>query len=431
MNLTFLLQKGFLLSALFLISVLFSCKKDGKISPDFDNGNLSIIYTDTFSIQSTVEKDDPSQTDLIPFQLLGVYNDPVFGVRSSSIYTNVGLTGATDFGDSLTVDSLVLSLTVSQSYGDASSSITANVFELSSPLSSSTSHFSNTYSSVKNVLLGSRSFTPSTMVDSELRIVITDTSLLGPIQRDSFYVDNNEFYTKLSGLHIVTSDTAGGSPVINTNSGAFALFNFSSSASKLSIYYRNGNASDAPSKVEDLTLDSRVKTYSRFINDYSGTDVEKHLNNDPSKNTNRIYVSDMEGTRTKIEIPYIKNLADQGQISINKAEMTFTIETGTDDAPNNVLEALTLSGINSNGDAYNLIDESEGDEHFGGTYNSTSKTISFNITRHIHEIINGTITDYGMYLTPNAAIVVPNRAVFNSENSPTFKTKLEITYSKL
>jgi len=426
MSSTFLMRKVFLLSAIFLLSILFSCKKDGKLSPDFDNGNLSILFVDTFSIKSTVDNDGASQTDLISFQLLGVYHDPIFGVKSSSIYTNVGLSGATDFGGDLIVDSLVLSLHIANYYGDNSSSITANVFELTTPLSSSTSYFSNTYSSVQNTLLGSSTFMPSN--SDSLRVVITDPTLLSAIQSDSFYVDNNEFYTKFKGLYIVSSDTAGGIPAINQNTGAFALFDLNSSASKITIHYRNG---PTVKKTEDLNLNTQVKTYARFINDYSGTDIEKHLNNNAAKNINRIYVSDMEGLRTKIEIPNITNLTNDGAVSINKATITFTIETGTDASPNDVLEALTLSGIDSEGNAINLTDASEGAAHFEGVYNASTKSITFNISRHLQQIVNGKRTDYGMYLTPNSAIVIPNRVIFNSENSPTFKTKLEITYSKL
>lgn len=428
MGSTLLMRKVFLLSAIFLVSILFSCKKDGKLSPDFDNGNLSTIFTDTFSIKSVIIEDVPSQTGIIPFQLLGVYNDPIFGVRSSSIYTNVGISGETNFGDSLTVDSLVLSLKVAQYYGNSSSSFTVNVFELESPLISATSYFSNTFSPVENILLGSTLFTPSAS-DSTLRIVITDSDLINDIKSQPSYVDNSDFNTKFKGLYIVSSDTAGTTPAITQGDGGFALFDFSSVESNVTIHYRNGT--DPTKKEEALVLNSDVKTYSRFINDYSGTDIEKHLNNDVSKNANRIYVSDMESVRTKIEIPYIKNLADQGNVAINKAEITFTVETGTDASPNEILQALTLSGIDLAGNVFDLADASEGTAHFDGAYISTSKTISFNITRHLQNIINGTITDYGMYLTPNAAVVIPNRVVFNSENSPTFKTKLEITYSKL
>jgi hypothetical protein len=423
MGSTLLMRKVFLLSTVFLVSILFSCKKDGDLSPDFDNGNLSTIFTDTFSINSSIEKDDPSQTGLIPFQLLGVYNDPIFGTKSSSIYTNVGISGETDFGSNFTVDSLVLSLKVASFYGKSTSSFTVNAYELSSPLSSTTSYFSNIFSPVESVLLGSAVVTKD-LLGSTLKIVITDQALRDRIETNSSYVDNNAFSASFKGLYLVSTDTAGSTPGLPSGDGALALLDFSNVDSKVTIHYNDTVA-------EDLVLNSDVKTYARFVHDYTGTDIEKQLSNDASRNVNRIYASDMEGLRTKLELPNITNLADEGNVAINKAEIVFTVETGTDASPDDVLQALTLSGIDSEGNTFDLADASEGTDHFGGVYDSSTKSISFNITRHLQQIINGTITDYGMFLITNAAIIVPNRAVFNSENSPTFKTKIEITYSKL
>ena len=329
---------------------------------------------------------------------------------------------------------MVLSLKLSNYYGNIGSSFTVNAYELTEALSSSESYFSNTYSGVKTTLLGSTNYTPSVLnsdstfirsADSDLRIVITDPTLISNIESKTSYTTNSDLQEVFKGLYLVSSSSS----AIPQNLGGFALFDFNSPSSKVTIHYHNGN--DLIEKEESLVLNSNVKTYSRFIHDYSGTDIEKHLAGDVARNINRIYVSDMEGVRTKIEIPNIKNLADQGNVAINKAELIFTIESGTDIDPNSVLEAITLSGIDSEGNPFDLTDAKEGRSHFGGTYNSTSKTFSFNITRHLQQIITERRTDYGMYLTPNSAIVVPFRAVFNSENSPTFKTKLEITYSKL
>jgi len=441
MNSTFLLQKGFLASVLFLLSVLFSCKKDGGLSPDFDNGNLSIIYTDTFSLKTTVLEDPAGRTDIAVGHLLGVYNDPVFGVKSSSIYTNVGISGATDFtlgfnidtlvfSPNFIVDSLVLSLKIANYYGNSASSFTVNAFELTDPLSSSESYFSNTYSPVQNILLGSTLLTPSTS-DSILRIVITEPTLISNIQNTTSYADNSALNAVFKGLYLVSSDTAGATTTIPQGTGAFALFNFNSSSSKITVHYRNGT--NPSLKEESLVLNSNVRTYSRFINNYSSTDIEKHLNSDASKNNNRIYVSAMKGVRTKIELPSIKELAKEGKIAINKAEITFTIESGTDESLDEVLSTLALTGINAEGNAIVLLDDptKEGLEHYGGIYNASTKSISFNITKHIHQLINSESVDYGMYLLAREAVTSANRAVFNSENSPNSKIKLEITYSKL
>ncbi|MGB0881533.1 MAG: DUF4270 family protein [Vicingaceae bacterium] len=427
MRINLFVKKSLLLFVIFLIASLFSCKKDGKLSPDFDNGNLSIVFIDTLSLQSTVVKDIPSTTQAISYHLLGVYHDPIFGVKSSSIYTNVGLVGATDFGDSLTVDSLVLSLSASQFYGNNNSTYTVNLFELSNPLSGSSIYKSNTYTPIENTLLGSASFSPND-TDEILQVTIKEPTLLSKISNQSVYSSTADFNNVFKGLHIVTSDTAGGSPAINQGEGFLATLYFNSSDSKIKVFYRNGVSS---TKTQDLVVNSDVKTYSRFINDYTGTDIEKHLANDPAKNQNRIYVSDMEGLRTKIEVPYLKNLSNNGNISINKAEIIFTVESGSDATPDEILQAITLANIDANGNILDLVDDFSGAAHFGGVFDLSTKSIRFNITRHLQQIITGVQSDNGMYLTSNPIIVVPNRTVFNSENSPTLNAKIELTYSKL
>lgn len=436
------MRKVFLLSALFLVSILFSCKKDGKLSPDFDNGNLSIVFTDTFSLKTSVVEDTPGRTDVAVQHLLGIYNDPIFGTKSSSIYTNVGLPGAdTDFGTNPTIDSVVLTLDPVAYYGNSTSSFTVNVFELTTPLTASTDYYSNTYATVQSTLLGSASFTPGatdsilTTLDSvmhkhHLRINLNDPTLISNLINQSPFASNTAFNSALKGLHIITSDTASSPSPIAQGAGAISYFDLSSSLSGVIVYYNND---DNDSLQERFILNSEIESYSRFINDYTSTDVEKHLVNDVSKNANRIYVSTMKGIRSKIEIPNIKELAKEGNVSINKAEITFTLENGSDVSPDKVLSSLALTGINENGTAIILLDDPslEGIEHYGGTYNTTSKTFTFNITKHIHQLVKSTTTDYGMFLIANGSVTTANRIVLNSENSSVSKIKLEITYSKL
>ena len=140
----------------------------------------------------------------------------------------------------------------------------------------------------------------------------------------------------------------------------------------------------------------------------------------------------MAGVKTKIEIPNIKNLADEGSVIINKAELKFTIENGTDISPDVALSTLALVGIDASGEAIFLADFFEGQDHYGGILvdETSSKTYTFNITRHIHQLVYNTTTNYGMYLIANGSSTSSNRSVLSSENSAGFKIKLEITYSK-
>ena len=91
-----IMRKVMLLSALFFLCIVFffnSCKKDGELVPEFDSGNANIMKTDTFTIVTSLAKEDSIRTDVSIYNLLGIYNDPVFGPTASSFYTQATLNG--------------------------------------------------------------------------------------------------------------------------------------------------------------------------------------------------------------------------------------------------------------------------------------------------------------------------------------------------
>jgi hypothetical protein len=136
----------------------------------------------------------------------------------------------------------------------------------------------------------------------------------------------------------------------------------------------------------------------------------------------------MGGVKTKLLIPNLKNLSAEGKIIINKAEIIFNVsDFGSDFA---AIPTLALTGISATGQSTFLVDFFEGSDYFGGEYNKTTKTYTFNIARHVQDLINNNKTDYGMYLIATGSSVSANRSVINSFKHPSNKIKLNITYSK-
>jgi hypothetical protein len=224
----------------------------------------------------------------------------------------------------------------------------------------------------------------------------------------------------MNGLYITTMNSA----IPGLDQGSITSFDMNSSMSTLTLYYNDTSS-------YSFTINSDAAKFSRFTHDFSGTDVEKHLNNDPSKDTNRLYVATMGRVKSKIELPTIKDLTKDGSVVINKAEIIFTLENGTEVYPNFPLENISLAGIDENGEAIFLPDFFEGASHYGGSYDETTQSYRFNVSRHIHQLLYNTTTDYGMYLIGNGASTSANRAVIGSENSSAYKIRLEITYSKI
>ena len=136
----------------------------------------------------------------------------------------------------------------------------------------------------------------------------------------------------------------------------------------------------------------------------------------------------MGGVKTKLLIPNLKNLSSDGKIIINKAEVVFSVS----DFGNNLaaIPILALTGINAEGQATFLIDYFEGADYFGGKYDETAKTYTFNIALHLQDLINNNTTDYGMYLVATSSSIMANRSIINSFKHPSKNIKLNITYSK-
>ncbi len=436
-NLTFYTRKALWFSAIFFLIGFVSCKKDGELDPDFDDGGLAINFVDTFSITTQVVQEDSLRSDLSIYNLLGLYNDPIFGPMSSSIYTQVLLTGVNlDFGTTPVLDSVVLTLDYEALYGDTASPMTVNVYELNAVLDKSNDYYSNQYTPYKPTAIGNLTFTPNlkdsvnVAFDGEnkaphLRITLNNsfgqTILDG---NDTTELNNNTNFTKfIKGLYITTADSVSNTS-LSANQGSVVSLNMNSALSTVTIYYND-------TSKYDFTINTDAVKYSRFAHNYSGTDVEAHLTNSPSKDTTITYVSTMAGVKTKLEIPNIKNIADNGAVVINKAELVVTVENGTEGSFDTPLESISLVGIDENGDNFFLPDFFEGITHFGGSYDDDDKTYRFNIARHINDLVYGNGVDYGLYIVANGGSITTRRSVLTSEKNTTVKIKLNITYSKI
>lgn len=437
------IRKAFMLSVLFFV-VLMSCKKDGELYPDFNNENLSIHFTDTLNIVTTLLKDDSIPTLSAGSNLLGIYNDSVFGPASASFYTEITLSGANvNFGTNPLVDSVVLSMkyvSANSLYGSIITSQTVDVYRLSEKFTKS-DYYSNeslSYSSYPTPL-GSLSFLPN-LIDTVQVIQNGDTTWQSAHERirlsDTFgqeilnagggtnTIASNAILSDLvNGLYITPSTTVS-TTTLAPNEGSILYFDMNSSLSTLTIFYRNDAGTE---KSYSFIINSESKKFNHFEHNYTNTEIDKQLNG-LSYDSTLTYVQAMGGIKTKLIIPNLKNLSAEGKIIINKAELIFNVS----DFGNNLatIPTLALTGISAEGQATFLIDYFEGAGYFGGVYNETDKTYTFNIARHLQDLINNNTTDYGMYLVATSSSITANRSVINSFKHPSKNIKLNITYSK-
>jgi hypothetical protein len=435
-------RKALMLSVIFF-TAFFSCKKDGELYPKFNAENLLVSFTDTFSIKTKVVRHDSIDTYNVESNLIGIYNDSIFGLSSASFYSEITLSGANvNFGTNAVIDSVVLSLKYKSPvdfYGELSSPMNINVYQLTEEISGTE------YNSTQDL-----NFNPSPIgtyndsiyidktveliydndtsnYDPHLRIRLNDAvgqSLLDAGDDGQVIVNNSALKTIFKGLYITPSTTVTNS-TLQKGKGAIVYFDVNSSLSTVTLFYHN----DTETTSYSFIMNTESKKYNRFDHNYAGTDVEKHLNNTSSLDPTTTYVQAMGGVRTKIEIPNIKQLAAIENVIINKAEIVIPLKDNSD-ATLQAIQTLALTGINASGDPVFLIDNFEGTDYFGGTIDPVNKTYTFNIARHLQQLINSSEKDYGLYLMSTGSAVSANRSVLNSAKHPTNKIKLNITYSK-
>lgn len=436
-------RKAFLLSVIFF-TAFFSCKKDGELYPKFNPEGLAVSFTDTFSIKTSIVRNDSINAYNVSSSLIGIKNDSIFGLSSAALYTELTLSGANvNFGSNPIIDSVVLSLKYLNSssfFGSLDQAMNLEVYTLTNGISTSET-YSNQDLAINQPSIGSLSFVPNISTDSILvynspsdsvyydphvRIKLDNgfgQSLLDKGKGASNIVDNNDLKTVVKGLYITPSATVYNS-TLQKGEGAIINFDINSSLSTVTLYYHDGTNYTNYSFI----INSESNKHSRFDHNYAGTEIEKHFNNTPGFDSTITFIEAMGGLKLKIEIPHLKNLTAIENVLINKAELVFPLN----ESSNGSLQAIpnmVLTGINEEGNSVFLADNFEGTEYFGGPLKEDN-TYRFNIARHVQQLLISSEQDRGMFLLPTSGAISAYRSVLNSEKHPSNKIKLNITYTK-
>lgn len=405
-----------------------------EIQPDIDN--ITIFFSDTAFIVSYSEIEDSVRSDETPSNLLGSFKDPVFGTSSAGFYTQVRLSSNdVNFGTSPVFDSLILSLAYNGYYGDSTVPQKVIIYELGEDIYRDSNYYSNRSFKFNKPELANYTFFPkpsdSVNVDGEmqapqLRINLNQTladKLLHNASPDNL-ANNYNFLTFFKGLYLKTSIAAG--------NGSILYFDPLSAISKLTLYYHNSTDTTSYNFVINENC-ARINTFNH--SDYSDANaalISQAINNDTSLGQTRLYIQAMAGVRTKLQLPNLKNYFDNGKIAINSASLVITLDesdlTINDFTPP---ARLGLVKLDENGALYFVSDYNLGSSYFGGYYNESKKEYRFNIAKHVQEILNGDIIDYGLVLLPDKRQMTANRVVLNGPESFNNKLRLELIYTKL
>ncbi|MEI7500327.1 MAG: DUF4270 domain-containing protein [Bacteroidota bacterium] len=440
-----------LLTGILVILVLFSCKKDPyEIGIDLlpPSDTLNVRTTDTCTLEAFSVRQDSTRTDKCSSLILGSMMDPVFGLTTSSFYTQLFLESeGADFGKNPVLDSVVLMLFYEGYYGDTLTRQNVKVYEISEDFFYDSTRFSNQHLGTYPTLLADQDFTPKVKdsvtvykekIAPHLRINLNKlTNYLGNkilYAPSGVLASNSAFLKFLKGLYV----TAG--PV--NNKGALLNFSIANGISRMVLYFHDGNEPNNDSLSYNMLLTEYSARFTHIDhNDYlnANQDLKQQiLNHDSTQGTKQLFLQGMAGVKIKLKFPFMKNFAQGKILAINDAILELkNLETDTIYSPPSSLSIIRQDSIGRIG---YLIDESEGATYFGGTYNSTTRSYFFRLTQHMQKVIMDSYSDhFDLYLVANnplQSLISPNRIILNGTNplipgGLTNRLKLKLTYTVL
>ncbi len=387
---------------------------------------LGMTYSDTMTITTRTVREDSLRSDELSAQLIGSYIDPYFGKSNAECYSEVLLQGTPNFSTHQVTDSLVLKLFYKGFYGDTNTQQVIRVFRLTESMSADSNYFSNRTFTTESTPLGTLSFMPmpntTVVIDSDtvapqiripLDLVLADSLIA--LNGSTTFQSNEAWRQYFKGIKLsIDEATATGQGCISY----FDLFN-----ARMTLYYHDtANAA----KNYSWVLTGAKSNF--FTHDYTGFPAGNHLQDSTYADTVTC-LQGMAGLKTRFELPYFEHLKDSGNIILNRAELKVTLTDGTT-SPYPAPSSLLIVAINEDGVTTSFpADYFEAGSFFGGSLDS--RTYTFNLTRHLNQVLSGVRGNYGYYLVVSGSSIQASRAIISSGKSQANPMKLNLYYTRL
>ena len=457
-----------ILFALAVISAVFtntSCSDPSLLGADlFKDEKLNLQFTDTLTINAVNEPADSfvvntKTTASLDYLLLGNVADPVFGPTEAQIFSQFRYSGAATPTEVATADSFSVYLELyynsANVYGDTLADQKVSVYRLTEEIPDETLYSSKVFKS-ESTPIGSMTFKPTPNTTER---VITRT-IVDTVKYDTTYTApririplNMNFAQLLKDTSIFTGGSAFSATgftkwlkglviKVDNKTGCMMAFDFGSTTNPTGIkmYYRKKG--DKNESTLSFPSSGLIK-YSHFNLDYANGTIQPFLRNQ-KKADEKLFVQGMSGINVKLEFPYLQSL---GKIVINKAELELTaVNEGTNMASFPAIDQLVLRTAQFDA-IYDLgLDpafnrgvgiRSLGTLTTGGGFVRTEtvnavqyKKYYLNLTTHLQEIFKGK-QGTTLYLLPLFKEEKGSRVVLFGPKGGTFRSKLNITYTKL
>ncbi|WP_321368814.1 DUF4270 domain-containing protein [uncultured Draconibacterium sp.] len=438
---------------LILVSAFVACNNEQNdlglgVLPEEDLINVRNISVSD-KISSYTFSENGIVSNKADNNLLGSFNDPVFGKTTAHYAAQFRLAAFPDFGTNPVVDSVRLYVFYRNIYGDTITTQHLKVFEMESELDPDADYTEDVdlKSMASDIPLAEFNFKPKVELDSasqdtnyQLLTIPLDNSLGEKLlSADSLdMVTNDVFLEYFKGLYIESEDVSGNGALLTIHTVPTSTFQ----GSALLVYYNNDeNTIDLEEDEEPDTLSQvyLITQYSARVSaiehDYTGTPFLENLDSEEVED-DLVYVQPTGGLKSRITISGLESWKDSTNMGINKAEIIFHVDTVASDIHNYPPpNQLLFTFVAPDEEEYRPIDYFFNPAFYGGYLDTSDYTYSFNITQHVQRIIDYTdpeddnfVGNQGFYLTTGQRVDIPNRVVLKSAKND--GVEMRITYSR-
>lgn len=433
-NNVFRWRKGMVLSATFLFLFFVGLQTSGCKKKDNLLGGKAIDQNDllnsggvdTFSLITYTIAEDTVYTRSPRYGLLGILNDPEFGIVDVGFYTQIRLSGLNpNFGNTanITVDSFVLALEYVGGYGYFGNQ-TFEVYELDQQMS-----LDSSYRSTQDLALKSENWVDGTgtlqvnpqgitvvggdTVTTQLRIPLKPAKALQIMQDASNFpaeFGNNSLFMSnyFKGLYVKTNGIAS-----SQNTGMVGYFNLLDQDTKIIIYYKEDGVAKP---AFDLVMNNECATYNRFKFNSSGKRIESVIADSTLGQVE--FYAQAGKHRAVISFPTLKHLPKN--IVIHNAKLHLPIQhlAGSKFSPPSSV-SLTMSGVSAFAPVV-------------AEYDPYTKGYVADIRAYVQNYSTGAITEETLTVSPGTSFIsTADRIVFNGQaTDKKMKPRLIISYTE-
>jgi len=422
-----------------LFVVLIGCdEKPKEIGLDLVDDQKLFVGWDTNNVVtgwSLLEDSVLTSLSTKPYDLLGSYYNPVYGISTAGFYTHIRIpTNSPDFGNEPQADSVFLTLVYTGYYGNKDTEQSVYVHQVDSAFYKDSLYYSNQTVAINPDILGSLTFVPnpndSVLIDSvpypaELRIPLDndfgDMILTADAEN---LVDNDAFLNFVKGIHVTADD------VYAPGEGAILYFDLKNTRSNITIHYHTDTLQE---QAYSLVINQNSARFNNYAHNYEVSSdplfKQQVLEGDSLLGTNKLYLQSMGGVKTNLYFPGLLEWLDGKKIAVNQAKLILPI------APSAIAEKppvmLSMFQYDEEGMISELEDNAQSDQgYFGGAYNESKQEYFFRITFYVQSLLKGE-PDYGLSLMVSGKTYTAYNTVLYGTENQMGRIRLEIIYTDL